>query len=103
MAKSPKMSRHQAALVIPFALWGVNYLTGTLWGHPILYCWLGNAAASLYYSWGMMVLYGIAIYLLWSIFKGRISDVVIAALIGMGLIEVPRLFVYLFKVGGNCG
>ena len=92
-----------AAIFIPFALWGVNYLTGTVWGYPFAYCWLGGVAAYAYYGWGMIGLYCVLLYLLYCLFKGRMMDALASALMMMAVIEFPNLFVYLFKIGGNCG
>lgn len=103
MAKTKPLSANQAAIGIPFSLWGANYLAGTLFGFPFAYCWFGDIAAMVYYGVGMSCLYVAAIYLLYCLLKGQIMEVFLTAFAGMCIIELPRLFVYLFKVGGSCG
>ncbi|GEM_PF-3350866 len=75
--------------------WAFNY--------PLVYCLAGPPAAHLYSAWGLMVLYAVSAYIVLNLFRGQSIPVIGGAVIFIGIIELPRVAEYLFRLGGSCG
>lgn len=102
MAKAEALGPEHIALV-GGTLWVANYLVAKGWGYPFLYCWLSPAATAFYMAWATLALYVLALYILFQLLARSVFRAIIGALIGMCIIELPRLCDYLFRLGASCG
>lgn len=102
MEKSPSIGVEHIIVVLG-VVWCGNYIMAKQWGYPFLYCWLSPAAVSLYIAWGTLALYVIVLYVLFQLFVKSIPKAFIGCLIGIGIIEMPHLCDYLFRLGASCG
>lgn len=102
MAKAPALSVEQA-IIVAGGVWWMNYIVAKQWGYPFLYCWFSPAAVTLYVGWATLALYVIALYVVYQLLVKSIPKAFIACLIGIGVIELPHLGDYLFRLGASCG
>ena len=81
----------------------VNAASQWVFDYPFVYCLAGPSAAHLYSAWGLVVLYAVSAYIALNLFRGQSVPVIGGAVIFIGIIELPRVAEYLFRLGGSCG
>ncbi len=84
-------------------VWVANVAVAHYWGYPFLYCWVKPAAFYLYSAWGILCLYLVMLYVAYQLLRNLIAKALIGALLAVAIIELPRIFDYIFNVGGTCG